>query len=163
MTALALGIGAFAVLLGSWALYEARQTPGPPPALGILQESVTAHARMLDDLTERPEANLDPFVELLTEFAGRMDQYERDLEEGLDVSRRREARVRQAVHRALQKYEEDGEIDPGLAALAGEIQPADGDGGPEEGVQPVPEGMDWDQPSSIPGVSLGQLRQARMK
>lgn len=96
-----------------------------------------------------------------------LDQYKRDItlavDEGIRHVERAERRVRQTIRRTQQKLEDVGLSDPALDAEAQEYFDADESGGGEEEVQPVQAdvGPDLDGPSSVPGVTLRQLAQAR--
>lgn len=157
-------------LLGAtlWVLLQVSQrfvradSPQEPPFLPILHQRLDALEQRMNALEDTPSVNFDPIRELLEELGERMDSYERDLEEGLDVARRREARIRQTVRRAQTRMEEEGELDPAFVAEVEELQRRDGAASPGEGVQPVPEDVGGGTPSSIPGVTVEQLRKARM-
>ena len=128
-------------------------------ALAAMEHRLNTLEHEWDQFTESAP-DLQPITDVLEDMARQMTDFERDLEEGLEVTRRREARVRVAVARAAKRMEESGEIDPGFVAEVEEIQRRDG--GESESIQlpTLQGGVDLDQPSSIPGVTLRELWQA---
>jgi len=86
------------------------------------------------------------------------------LAEGIEHEERRERRIKASVRRARAQLTELGAEDPALEAEWDALPQSDGDGGEAEGVPPVSKEMGADPldgPSSVPGVSIRQLRYAR--
>jgi len=92
----------------------------------------------------------------------RMDELTLAVADGIGRTERAESRIKNTVYRAKQKLAASGLSDPALDAEADDLPPSDG-----EGVAPVPAVQQsveeaTDVPSSVPGVTVGQLRRGRM-
>lgn len=159
--ALGLVLGASGVIVWYFGTDHGPNASTEAPGEPYLRDRLDELTQRVHALEDTPEYDLGPIVSLLEELAAQMDTFERDLEEGLDVARRRENRIRTAVSRAMARLEEDGEADPNLLAVAEELRDRDGGRGEEEGVQPVQEGLGvaFDQPSAVPGLTERQLRE----
>jgi len=83
--------------------------------------------------------------------------------EGIERVDRADRRIKDTVRRARKELADDGYAHSGLEAEASEFRPIDGAGGPAGGLQPVPGALEEvdEAPSTIPGVTLAQLRQIR--
>lgn len=124
------------------------------------EQRVSTIEDALSILEDAPQTDLSEIGKLIQEFAGDLDDMEKRLQEGISETKRRESRVRASVRRALERMEEDGEIDPNLFATAEEVLGGNGDTGPAEGVPPVHQNMGGDpldQPSSVPGLTVRDL------
>ena len=84
------------------------------------------------------------------------------LSEGIQRVHRSENRVRAVVASARKELAEHGFEHAGVEAEAGELREVDGDPGDPGPVPAVPEdvGNGSQAPSSIPGVTVGELRRA---
>lgn len=128
----------------------------PDPSILALREVVEQIRGAVTELQQAQNA----LVQEVASLAGDMDRFEKDLEEGLEIARRRENRIRAAVARAQAEFEESGEISPGYQAEVAELRRSDGERGSEEGVFPLHPEVAEAEPSSIPGLTLEELNQA---
>jgi len=78
---------------------------------------------------------------------------------------RSENRIRAIVQGARKQLAEQGLEHAGVEAEASELHDVDGGGSDDQPVPPVPEDLvdDGDRPSSIPGVTVGQLRRSFLR
>jgi len=108
----------------------------------------------------------DPRLDTISELHGRVTALEKHADdlliavaEGIKQVDRSEKRVQASIRRARSELEEGG-VPTG--ALDGEYEEFFGGDGNGSGALPaVPEAVEADIPSSIPGISLAQLRRAR--
>jgi len=84
------------------------------------------------------------------------------VEDGVLRVQRSENRVRAIVQSARRQLAEHGFEDPGVEAEAAQLSLLDGERGEESEVPEVPEVVEdpGDRPSSIPGVTVGQIHRA---
>lgn len=82
--------------------------------------------------------------------------------DGIERVDRAHHRIKATVARAKAELKKLGYTDPGLAAEDRELRLVDGGGSEPVGLQPVSEdvGISEDAPSSVPGVTIGQLMRA---
>jgi len=132
-------------------------------AIGVLsgiRDSVEAIAGALEDAQSAPaEVGEDPRI---TTIQLKIDELTAALSEGILRVQRSENRVRAIVTGARKELAEHGFEHPGIEAEASELQQHDDPDSKAEPVQPVPESVDPDEePSSIPGVTMGELQRGR--
>jgi len=107
-----------------------------------------------------PEPVEDPRVAGLL---ARMDDLTTAVADGVNRVQRSENRVRSIIQGARKELADAGLEHPGIEAEAGQLQPVDGTGGEPEPVPALPTDVeDPERPSSIPGVTVGQIARARV-
>jgi len=106
-----------------------------------------------------PEQGEDPRVAALLI---RMDDLTNAVADGVNRVQRSENRVRSIIQSARKELAEHGLEHAGIEAEASQLREVDGGNGKPEPLPAVPEGLedDRDGPSSIPGVTLAQMRRA---
>lgn len=140
---------------------------GPNRYSGQIEALETAVRQLRDAATPEVPPEVLTAPEAISELQDQLSQFEtrvahelRELtiaiDEGIQRVERSERRVRQVVQRARKRVDK-GEGDAGLDAEAAEFFGGDGDAGDEGQLPTVHE----DMASSIPGVTVGQLRRAR--
>lgn len=137
----------------------------------LLEENTELSGRLAQIERERLSvAILEDRLELLEALEPRLDLVEAQrkeislaVAEGIERVDRAERRIKATVQRARKELKDRGYADPGLDAEAQEFRDVDGKGSDNGGVQPVQEslGADFESPSSVKGVTLGQLQRVR--
>lgn len=104
----------------------------------------TDYSEQFEAIEKRLDAHasvLNARGELLEDLEGRLRDQTVAIAEGIERVDRSERRVRATVARARKRMEELGHVDEGLEAENSELRPLDADGGEEEGVPPLREGV----------------------
>lgn len=133
-----------------------------PPPKPDLQPVFDKLAVMMDPFLERMD-KLGVVEKQIAELEAKLEDMTIAISDGIERVDRAERRVTATIQSARKKFKDGGYVDPGLEAEAAELRVRDGDGGAEVGVPPLPEGVEppLETPSSIPGVSLEQMRRFR--
>ena len=118
--------------------------------------------RLLEDLRADIDARLSA-------YAANLDQLRTAVAHGIENEVRREKRIAATIRRARQELEDSGLRDPALEAEYGQLSVLDGAGSDGSGLPAVSDDLGQDpgsspenEPSSVPGVTVGQLQRARM-
>jgi len=142
----------------------------------VLRRSHVSHVRRIDELHIEPSPPYDDLpmraeVEALRkdvasdieELAGRMKNLTHAVAEGIERVDRSERRVSATIARAQTKLAASGYEDPGVEAEIEGLRLLDGDGIGTGELPTVQSSLDnpGDEPSSIPGISVGQLQRVR--
>lgn len=109
---------------------------------------------------ERLSRYVDSHDDAVEELKGQNKDFLIALSEGIERTDRAERRVKATVARARKELKARGYEDPGLDAEAYELREVHGEGSEEQGVLPMRTAVaePHEDPSSIRGVSRGQLR-----
>ncbi len=133
----------------------------PPPTVNpeVVAAAVAAHLERIDGLA----AAVEELALQGKDLDDRVRGYTIALAEGIERVDRSERRVKATVARARKELEASGVIDPGVEAEAEQLRIVDGERGDDRGMHAVRETVEpnGDAPSSIPGVTAGQLRAIR--
>jgi len=130
-------------------------------------EGAAAAAPPDPTLREEMARNREGVVKHSIEILAIRDELKRlaiALAEGIEHEERRERRIKATVRRARAERDEDDEPDPALEGEWDEIRDRDDERSEERGMRELPGEMDADPldgPSSVPGVTIRQLRHAR--
>jgi len=128
--------------MGSKDIVEGATAPGLDAIDGILE----VHARDIQEIRDH------------------LKRLEIALAEGIEHEERRERRIKGTVNRARQKLRELDVEDPALESEWDGLSDEHGGGSPPGRLPEVPSEVEppsEDGPSSVPGVSIGQLQRAR--
>jgi len=139
-------------------------TPPPSLPLGLTEESLAKVMVGISGRFDSLDARVQGVDALAATLQDKLKDYAFALSEGIERTDRAERRIRGVVARAQKKLADAGLEDPGLDAEDHQLRLVDGEGSGEGGVPDMPEavGPDSDDaPSSVPGVTAGQLRRAR--
>lgn len=151
------------------AVAELESAPAPEdhrPQLEALRRNLDGVVSGLGDLRNQ----VDLFPDGAEKLAYRLDLLESKVKdqthaiaEGIERTARAERRIGQTVARARAELKKRGFSDPGVEAENRELHDLDGEGGDDGKLQAVREDVaeDDELPSSVPGVTLGQLKRAR--
>lgn len=143
---------------------EAKETPPcdhskSDARLDALEDHRETHARNITT-TEDDQRLLFAAIDTLTD---QIAELKLAIDEGILKTNRAERRVRTAVSRARSELSELGIVDPTVEAEASELRDVDGVRSETVGVLPVRGEVEGnaETPSSIPGVSIEQIRRMR--
>lgn len=138
-----------------WPFHKSQPVPATDPLHDVHERLSKLEQRVGEALIQEEdvEAVLQPFVELLTEFAADLEAMEKRLNDGLQLADRREKRIRAAVTRGLARLEEEGVLDENLEATLAEVLERDGGGRPPQGMPPVRESVDPRQTDAFDPLS----------
>ncbi len=132
-------LGAMLVVLwamwttSNWFLVKAlRQRWVPAGAIARISES-------LERIAEGPEKS---FSHRMLDVEDAVDRLPKKWEDMLRASHAAEARARSHIKRAQKELEERGFADAGVDQLGMELRGLDEEGGPGDGLQPLPEDVD---------------------
>jgi len=130
----------------------------PKTQTGVVDPRVL---RLIEDLRADIDAEL-------SRYGDQLNQLRTAVAHGIENEVRREKRIAATIRRARAELEASGLRDPALEAEYGQLSLIDGAGGDPGGVPPVPDDVGGhpadppeNQPSSVPGVTVGQLQRAR--
>jgi len=112
------------------------------------------------------ESNAQSLLSAVKGLADQQEDMKLAISEGIERVDRAERRIRSSVARARKQLADRGLIDEGLEAEDASIREGDGEAGDRDGVQPVPEDVDYGdedygEESSIPGVPLSVVQRIR--
>jgi len=109
------------------------------------------------------EASYDGLHDRNIDLVARMDRLTLGVAEGIEKVERKEKRIDAVIGRARKELADVGLESPGLEAEVDDLRLVDAGRSEGQGVQPVREEVAGygDTPSSIPGVSVEQLRRIR--
>lgn len=141
---------------------------GALAALGIFS-GVSGVLRRIRTLELRPTTKVpqpydDAWVHgALADLTARVQDQTLAIEEGIERVGRAEQRVKETVRRAKARATAAGYEDPGIEAEIAELQRRDGEGGEEQRLRLLHDGVGEAEssPSSIHGVTIEQLHRAR--
>ena len=143
--------------------------PVPPDLGGDVRSTTLSLGALRTELGSQREdlhatsAQLGSFEANLEQMRAKVERWTAAIAEGIERTERSERRIRSTVERARKELKSLGYTHEGLDAEDAQLRLVDGAAGEVKGVSDVPEGLegDADAPSSVPGVTLGQLRRAR--
>jgi len=132
-----------------------------PDRVKALESKLGAFVAELEDLAFA--ARLEDAVHDLKVLNDRIDHQNLAIAEGIERVTRAENRVNNTVQRARKELKKLGYVDSGLEAEDRELRLVDAERSDGGGVPEVPGavGEADDAPSTIPGITVGQLRRAR--
>ena len=147
-------------------LQSARVVDLHPERLKRLEGKLEALGELTAEVGDGMEAAADSREEIrkgLDDLSARIDHQNLAIAEGIERVTRAENRINNTVQRARKELRKRGVTDEGLEAEDAEIRLVDADRSDERGVYGVPGevGGPDDAPSTVPGITVGQLRRAR--
>ncbi len=149
---------------------EALESVPVPQDPGEAVRSVEANLeRLIAELARQREDRHDLSIKMVQleanveEIRAKVEKWTAAIAEGIERTERSERRIRSTVERARKELKSLGFAHEGLDAENAQLRIVDGANGAVEGLSEVPEIVERgdDSPSSVPGITLGQLRRAR--